>query len=1066
MDTTALGALLSRIAGEYRAKASIFEIPEKAFRGAFEIEAGSPGLEIMGRRVSLPIGPAAGPHSQIAPNLVAAYLAGSRVFELKTVQENDSLEIGKPCIDALDEGHNTEWSTELSLRDAREEYLRGWIAVSLLDAILSERPRSFIFNMSVGYTLAGIKGSKVDSFIEGMRDPAGSEASAEFWRESMRELEAFTGSKEFAGTFGAAAVKKAGELLADFPAKPVHSVTLSTMHGCPPDEIERIGSYLIEEKGFDTFVKLNPTLLGFDAARGILDETGWRSIEIRRDNFERDLQFEDALRLVASLDAKARKAGRRFGVKLSNTLANANTAVDPSGKQKFLPGEERYMSGRALFPLTISLAAKLAAALRSALPRWDSRFSYCGGAWAMNAGDLVAAGLGPLTIATDILKPGGYLRLIPVARAAAAARPGSPDRPDPVALAALAEEALVRPEYRAGWKSGRASIKKALPQYDCFAAPCIEACPVHQKAPEYIALSAAGEADRAFGAVLADNPLPFITGTLCDHVCQAACCRNDYEGSVEIRACKLAVAKAGSGKGLAAKLAALPAAKLADITTSRNASFKGRVAVVGAGPAGLTCAYHLALAGVPVTVIDKSEGPGGVPANVIPRFRIPREDIAADMESVRKAGAEFRFGVEVKDLDALRAEGFTAFFVGAGAPKARELPIKGGAVPVVDALAFLESSSRPYGSPRSVVVAGGGNTAMDAVRVALRLPGIEEVRLSYRRGRSEMPADKEELENALAEGGRLMELTLPERSYEGADGPRLELRVMELGESDASGRRSPRPTAKLESVACDLLVAAVGESPDRVLLEGLGIDCDASGRAIIDPETQESRRAGIYVGGDASRGPASIISAVADGRRAALAILRTAGIEPPVQTPYIPPSPNADKLAFRGEFLSPLAEGSAGFAAREAKRCLSCDSACLRCVEVCPNRANFALPVSKGGSFAQPLQILHVDALCNECGNCGLFCPYEGEPFRGKPSLFRSREAMEASQNAGFAIIAYGDDGDGDDGEPSLLIRESPDGALVELKYAEWAQRSSGSNMAVLAWTVFHDHGYLLGGDL
>ena len=161
MDATGLGDLLARVAGEYRAKRSIYEIPEKAFQKAFELEAGSPGLAVMGSRVSLPVGPAAGPHSQIAPNLVAAYLAGARVFELKTVQENDSLEIAKPCIDALDEGHNTEWSTELSLTAAREEYLRGWMAINLLASIFSTSPGSFIFNMSVGYTLAGFAGIKI-----------------------------------------------------------------------------------------------------------------------------------------------------------------------------------------------------------------------------------------------------------------------------------------------------------------------------------------------------------------------------------------------------------------------------------------------------------------------------------------------------------------------------------------------------------------------------------------------------------------------------------------------------------------------------------------------------------------------------------------------------------------------------------------------------------------------------------------------------------------------------------------------------------------------------------------
>jgi len=1049
METTGLPELLGRIAGEYRAKAEIFGVPEAAFRGAFELEATSPGLEVMGARVSLPLGPAAGPHSQIAPNLVAAYLCGARVFELKTVQANDRLDIEKPCIDARDEGHNTEWSTELSLDEAREEYLRAWVAINLLASIFSPSPAAFLFNMSVGYTLEGIKGPKVDAFIEGLRDPAGSAASSAFWEGALRDLDAAATSPELAAAFGVEAARRARDLAGNFPGRPIHSVTLSTMHGCPPAEIERIGAYLIEEKRFDAFVKLNPTLLGYDSAREILDETGWKDVEIRRDNFEHDLQFPDALGLVASLKAKAAARGRRFGVKLSNTLANANA---PEGGRRFLPGAERYMSGRALYPLTVELASRLA----SALPGWDSRFSYCGGAWARNAGDLVASGLGPITIATDILKPGGYLRLIPAAEAAVAAIAGSPDRPDPRALSRLASEARKRPEYRKGWKTGAASIQRDLPLFDCFAAPCVEACPVHQKVPEYIRLCAAGKTGEALETILADNPLAFTTGTLCDHVCQKVCCRNDYEGPVEIRAVKLAAAKA----------AAVPTPASGGAPT---APARLRAAVVGAGPAGLSCAYHLARSGARVTVFDRSAEPGGVPANVIPGFRIPREDLARDIDRVKALGVEFRFKAEVRDFRALKAEGFGAFFVASGAPVARKLEIQGEAVPQVDALEFLAAASARlagsgwnYGEPRRIVVAGGGNTAMDAARLALRLPGVEEVRISYRRTRDEMPADREELEEALAEGGKLLELTLPERAVAGAEGARLELRVMRMGERDASGRRSPAPTGETASLGCDLLVAAVGEAPDTGLLEDLGIPCGEDGRPIVDPSTQASGTAGVYVGGDAARGPASIISAEADGRRAAAAILRAAGAELP-SSPYAPPGPDRAKLAARGRFaesLAPAAEGPGreAFVSREAERCLSCDSACLRCVEVCPNRANFALPISgPEAGLAQSIQILHVDALCNECGNCGVFCPYEGEPFRGKPTLFRTADALRASRNAGFCYIVGSD-------RAKLLVRDEPGGPVRELA----AERSGGQgdgSMAALARTVRREHTYLLGGS-
>jgi putative selenate reductase len=1047
MGTTSLSALLGRIAGEYRAANTIYGIPSRAFARSFELEAASPGLRVMGGAASLPVGPAAGPNSQIAPCLVAAYLAGARVFELKTVQENDALDIEKPCIYALDEGHNAEWSTELALPDARGEYLRGWIAVNLLAAIFSAKPRSFFFNMSVGYTLDGIKGAKVDDFIEGMRQPS----HLPYWTQALRELGDFVESSDFRATFGSAggggALERAGALLANFPDSPVHSVTLSTMHGCPPTEIERIGSYLIENKNFDVYVKLNPTLVGYDRARGILDKTGWKRISIKRESFEHDLQFPDALKLVASLSAKAEKCGRLFGVKLSNTLANANDG-------RFLPGTERYMSGRALFPITVRLAAELAAAM----PDFAQRFSYCGGASALNAAELIKSGVGPLTVATDILKPGGYLRLSDIADEAARALPGSPDRPDAAALERIAEAALERSEYRAGWKSGNASISKPLPLADCFAAPCVEACPVHQKAPAYIRQAAAGASREALATILADNPLPFVTGTLCDHVCQEACSRNDYEGPVEIRACKLNCANA----------AEIPAKRPA------VAAFNGKVAVIGAGPGGLSCAYHLALAGIPVTVFDKANSPGGVPANVIPRFRISPEDIAKDIDRVRNLGVEFRFGVEIRDLAILAAEGYVAFFAAPGASKPRDLKLAGSGIRVIDALEFLKHTDA-FAGARHIVVAGGGNTAMDAVRAATRLPNVDSVRLSYRRSVEEMPADKEELGYALAEAATLvarsgderadrvfMELSLPERAIptSAETPPRIVLRKMRLGEPDASGRRAPIACDETEEIACDLLIAAVGEFPDGDLLKALGAAMGEDGRPIIDPATQASSRTGLYVGGDAARGPASIIAAAADGRRAAFAIMRAAGIESPVDL-YVPAPLDEEKLASRGRIATSLGSGDHNFIAREAERCLACDSACLRCVEVCPNRANtaIAVPAGEGRPFAQGLQILHLDYLCNECGNCGLFCPYEGKPYLGKPTLFQDGAALVNSRNAGFAFAAAGPD----DAGPSLTVRARPDGKVEELPFDEWETRAGDSSMEALALAVLREHSYLIG---
>ena len=1044
MKTTSLTSLLARAAGEYRAKRSMFDIPETLFREMFELEAESPGLAVMSGRASIPVGPAAGPHTQLAGNILAAYFAGARVFELKTVQQNDRLDIDKPCIDALDEGHNVEWSTELTLEEARREYLNAWIAVNLFGYLMSRKPTDFFFNMSVGYTLDGIKSAKVDAFIEGMRRP---EATG-YWSQALGELEAFVASPAFSGAFGEAAAEKARTLATHMPVRPVHSVTLSTMHGCPPAEIEKIGRYLIEEKGFNAYIKLNPTLIGYDEARAILDRLGWDEIALKRESFEHDLQFGNALALIASLDGAAQAKGRRFGIKLSNTLANANNGTA-------LPGAERYMSGRALFPITVRLAAKLA----EALPEPGMSLSYCGGVSALNAADLVSAGLGPLTVATDILKPGGYLRLAQIARETVGALPmplltgGS----DTTALRALADAALERPEYRKGWKAGTVAIAKKLPLFDCFAAPCVEACPVNQKVPSYIAKlgdAKLGTAESALAVILSDNPLAHITGVLCDHVCQERCSRLDYEGSVRIRDAKLTAARAAS-------LPASPLPVPGAAADAAQTAARPKTAVIGAGPAGLACAWHLALAGDAVKVFEAGTDPGGVPANVIPRFRIVREEIAADIERIKALGVEFAFNSPVKSLEALREQGFTSFFVGIGADSAKDLPLAGSGVEVVDALAFLgrvgAEGPEAFAGKKRVVVAGGGNTACDAVRAATRIPGVETVSLSYRRTRREMPADLEELENAEAEALALgapkavYELSLPEEAKSGA----ITLRKMALGERDASGRRSPEPTAETFELPCDLLVAAIGEAPDRATLEKFGIAFGADRKPIADAATMATSVPGVYLGGDARRGPASIIAAEADGRAAARAIVAAAGGEFP-QADYKPPRIDYAKLARRGEIIKPLAFGEPGFAEREAERCLACDSACLRCVEVCPNRANTF--IEAGGPFAQQAQILHLDRLCNECGNCGFFCPYEGEPFSGKITLFDGAEDMAASRNAGFAFIGKGS-------TPALLARAEIGGPALELDYASWNGAASLPRLervVALARAVFSGHRYLL----
>ncbi|PKL06372.1 MAG: hypothetical protein CVV53_04660 [Spirochaetae bacterium HGW-Spirochaetae-9] len=397
----------------------------------------------------------------------------------------------------------------------------------------------------------------------------------------------------------------------------------------------------------------------------------------------------------------------------------------------------------------------------------------------------------------------------------------------------------------------------------------------------------------------------------------------------------------------------------------------------------------------------------------------------------------------------------------AGADVAKTMELKGTGIETIHALDFLKrfASEGPdaFVGIRHIVVVGGGNTACDAVRAATRIAGIKSVSLAYRRTRVEMPADREELENAIAEAqaiqpSPLLELSLPDEAKPGI----LVMRKMSLGEKDASGRRSPTPTQETFDLPCDILVTAIGEEPDGALLEGFGIELGRTRLPIAKASSMETGVEDVYVGGDARRGPSSIIAAEADGRTAARAILAKEGSTFPTQD-YASPRLDKDKLARRGDIIFSLRPDDPGFAAREAERCLACDSACLRCVEVCPNRANMF--IETGRPFFQDAQILHLDRLCNECGNCGFFCPWDGEPYMGKPTLFDGQTELEASKNAGFAFVSEG-------GLPWLAMRLEVGGQICRLDYSSWngaASTPSAASMIALAREIYRNHSYLVG---
>jgi putative selenate reductase len=799
------------------------------------------------------------------------------------------------------------------------------------------------------------------------------------------------------------------------------------MHGCPPDEVEKIGRYFIEERGFDTTIKLNPTLLGPRRLRHILNEQLGFDVQVPDEAFGHDLKYDDGLSLVRSLQAAAREKRVAFSLKLTNTLETANTHQN-------LPANEPmvYMSGRALHPVSIALAARLQQDFGGALD-----ISFSAGVDCFNVVDTLACGLRPVTVCSDVLKPGGYGRLSQYLEIMAAAMQaestadldglvcGRAGMQDLCAarlanLKGYAARVEGAPRYTRAWfPYGTIKTPRPLPLFDCADAPCRTACAADQDIPRYLDYTARGEYEQAWRVILDTNPFPNVQGMVCDHLCQGRCTRMNLDAPLMIREIKRFVAHK----------------RKAAVTPGRLPANGLRVAVIGAGPTGMSCAWFLAMAGFEVHVCEAKGFAGGMAADGIPAFRLDDGSLRRDIDAILAAGVRLHTGVRVdaKKFAALRRR-HEFVYVAMGAQESIALGIPGeDARGVLDQLHFLSAVRRGKnpGLGRRVAVVGGGNAAIDVARTAKRLVGREgEVSIIYRRTRSEMPCDPEELAEALEEGIVLHELTQPECMLveDGRVASNLCFR-MRLGGNDASGR--PRPV-RIEGsefeLDVDTVIRAIGQ---RVVLDFLPGD-----QLHVNPETLETQLQGVFAGGDAVRGASSLVNAIGDGRRAAEAIIKRAGLgERARQAPSDDRCPDLSALRLRlarrvfGPQLPRLApEKRLNFdlyvetleednATAEARRCLQCDLVCNVCVSVCPNRANLALAVepmnyplqeavAEGESvrvetlgretLAQPFQVVNIADFCNQCGNCDTFCPTSGAPYRDKFKLHLSRQSFTA----------------------------------------------------------------------
>ncbi len=534
-------------------------------------------------------------------------------------------------------------------------------------------------------------------------------------------------------------------------------------------------------------------------------------------------------------------------------------------------------------------------------------------------------------------------------------------------------------------KESQPHARKREPSFDhSLMPPCQAACPLHMDIRGYIDLIAQGKVMEALKVIRDDNPFPSICAHVCTRPCEDNCRRGQLDKPLAIRALKRFAVEFGGDRMVRAE---------AEMTQSK------KVAIVGAGPAGLSCAYYLRKLGYPTTVFEAHSELGGMLRVGIPRYRLPREVLDAEVERLIHMGVDIRTNTQVASLDLLFGMDYRAVFLTIGAHQGLNLGIEGEDSPgVIDGATFLREVNLGLKPAlgEDVAVVGGGNAAIDAARTALRL-GTQRVSVLYRRSRDEMPADDVEVNQALEEGMELLFLTAP-TSIRRVNGS-LEVTCvkMELGEPDSSGRRRPVPVEESEfGMKVDALIAAIGQAPQ--IPKDFSLRIGRGSTIQVDPLTLSTNRLGVFAGGDAVTGPATVVQALATGRLAANrideylhhrypfsineerepltghllsrtseAIKRTERADPPVMPPEA-----------RTKDFAPLERVyDWETAVDEARRCLRCGmgaeilfqdkcATCLTCIRVCPYHVPYL--DSDGTVQIPPDQ-------CQACGVCVAQCP-------------------------------------------------------------------------------------------
>ena len=519
--------------------------------------------------------------------------------------------------------------------------------------------------------------------------------------------------------------------------------------------------------------------------------------------------------------------------------------------------------------------------------------------------------------------------------------------------------------------------------------PCQARCPANVDARGYIGLIAQGRYDDAYELHLENNPLPGIISRVCPHPCETACRKGEEDGPVTICYLKRFMSDAASS-GRRQRIFAMPKER------------KGmKVAVVGAGPAGLTAAFYLGKCGYDVTVFERLPVSGGMLRVGIPAYRLPEDIIDGEVDDIRKLGVAIRTNTAVgpggMSLDDLLAKDFKAVFLGIGAHKPLALKIDGENLPgVIPGEKFLSDYrlGKDVKLGKRVAIVGGGNTAIDCARTALRL-GATDVRIIYRRSRNEMPALNIEVEDAYEEGVIFEYLAAPTKITGKAKVEGIELTKMELGPPDASGRRSPVPIKGSEYIVkMDTVIPAISRVPESEWLADQGVELDKRGNIQADKITGATSRTGVYAAGDAATGPSIAIDAIGGARRAARAIDEALNgsasaywsngftKKETVKNRYDSDAGRAHPAKLEAKSrIKNFAEVDKALtekeAARQAERCLSCMTeeciGCKICEGYCPPKA---IKISVSQNADRHIDAYEIDyGKCQLCKTCVDVCP-------------------------------------------------------------------------------------------